>query len=227
MFNTPGQDDEDGELELSFDGLDDDPEVPLEGSETTTLPAEPDGVAPSPPVPAPSAATAVDEDDCIPLDEAKEQVGYELFDWAPAELDALDDRLHLLGLPHEWVSDGHECVVHIEDEDTVDAVLPTIRFPDELEAEEDDGDDTDITVLGELFVAADRMQKDPSGDAVSAFLDAAERIEDKPPYGVDVSQWGRVVDVVDELIDLFQAAGPAHAISTLATQLREHLRPLV
>jgi hypothetical protein len=205
VLNTPGQDDEDADLELAFDGLDiDGPEPPSAGGE--------DGA---------------DGDDCAPLDDEREQVGYELYDWDPTELDDLDDALHELGLPHEWVSDGYEVVVHVEDEQRVDALLPTIRFPDELPAEADDGDDTDIEVLGALFVAADRMQKDPTGEAVGTFLDAAEQIGELPPYGIDPAQWTGVVEIVDDLIDSFHASAPPREIATRAAALRERLRPLV
>lgn len=166
-------------------------------------------------------------DDCRPLDDAKAQVGYELFDWDPTDLDELDDVLHELDLPHEWLSDGYEVVVHEDDEARVDALLPRIRFPDEIPAEEDDGDDTDIEVLSALFVAADRLQKDATGEPVNALLDAAERIEDRPPYGVDEKEWDGVVDLVDELIDAFHAAAPPAAVATLARRLRDRLRTLV
>jgi len=167
------------------------------------------------------------DDDCPPLDDAKEQVGYELFDWDPSELDELDDVLHELGLPHEWVADGYEVVVHEEDEARVDAVLPTIRFPDELPEEADDGDDTDVQVLSDLFVAADRLQAGPTGEAVSQLLDAAERVGENPPYGVEDADWEAVVDLVDQLIDLFHAGGPDEQATELAYQLRRRLRPLV
>lgn len=200
MLQDPGQDDHDGDLELDTSALDG---------------------------PDPAAGDGVDPDDCTPLDDNREQVGYELFDWDPSELDELDDVLHELGLPHEWVADGYEVVVHVEDEERVDGLLPGIRYPDELPAEEDDGDDTDAQVLSDLFVAADRMHANPTGEAVNGFLDAAERIGERPPYGVDEKQWGQVVDLVDELIDLFHAAGPPAEITELAYQLRRRLRPLV
>lgn len=168
-----------------------------------------------------------DWDDCAPLDDDREQVGYELFDWDPTDLDELDDALHELGLPHEWVSDGYEVVVHEDDEAKVDALLPTIRYPDELPAEDDDGDDTDIEVLSSLFVAADRMQKDPTGDPVHAMLDAAEGIGDRAPYGVDEREWNDVVAVVDLLIDAMHASAPPSAVVDLAGRVRERLRPLV
>lgn len=166
-------------------------------------------------------------DDCAPLDDGREQVGYELYDWEPEELDELDDVLHEIGLPHEWVSEGYEVVVHAEDEDRVDALLPTIRYPDELPAEADDGDDTDVQVLSALFVAADRMRANPTGEGVKDFLDAAEQIGEHPPYGVGEPEWEAVVGLVDELIDLFHAAGPPEEIASLAMRLRQRLRPIV
>jgi hypothetical protein len=200
VLNDPGQDDHDGDLELDLTALDG---------------------------PDPDAGGADDPDDCAPLDDAKEQVGYELFEWDPNELDELDDVLHELGLPHEWVADGYEVVVHVEDEAQVDGLLPTIRFPDELPAEADDGDDTGVEVLSDLFVAADRLHGGATGDAVNGFLDAAERIGDRPPYGIDDKEWTLVVGQVDELIDLFHAAGPAEEITEAAYRLRRRLRPLV
>lgn len=200
MLQDPGQDDHDGDLELDTSALDG---------------------------PDPHAGEGLDPDDCIPLDDQREQVGYELFDWDPSELDELDDVLHEMGVPHEWVSDGYEVVVHEDDEARLDALLPTIRFPDELPEEADDGDDTDAQVLSDLFVAADRLQTSTTGEAVSAFLDAAERVGEHPPYGVGEKEWDHVVELVDQLIDLFHADGPPEEITELAYQLRRRLRPLV
>lgn len=205
MLNTPGEDDHDGDLELSF-GPDLDGETDGDG---------------------PDADRSDAEDDCLPLDDTKEQVGYELLDWDPTDLDELDDALHEMQVPHEWVSDGYEVVVHEENEGQIDALLPTIRFPDELPAEADDGDDTDIEVLGALFVAADRLQKDATGDPVHALLDAAERIGDRPPYGIDEAEWNQVVEQVDEMIDGLHAAIPPALVKDMALRLRDRLRPMV
>ena len=89
------------------------------------------------------------------------------------------------------------------------------------------GDDTDIEVLSALFVAADRLQKDPTGEPVTALLDAAERIGDNPPYGIDEKEWNRVVEIVDDLIDGLHAAIPPATVSGIAVGLRDRLRPLV
>ncbi|WP_436793198.1 hypothetical protein [Actinospongicola halichondriae] len=197
MLNTPGEDDHDSDLELRFGEA-------IDGGDGDDV-----------------------DDDCMPLDDTKEQVGYELFDWDPTELDELDDALHEMQVPHEWVSDGYEVVVHEENEGQIDALIPTIRFPDELPAEADDGDDTDIEVLSALFVAADRLQKDATGEPVHALLDAAERIGDKPPYGIDEAEWTKVVEQVDEMIDGLHAAIPPALIREMALRLRDRLRPMV
>ncbi len=200
MLNTPGEDDHDSDLELRFGEA-------IDGGD--------------------GGDSDDADDDCLPLDDSLEQVGYELFDWDPTELDELDDALHEMQVPHEWVSDGYEVVVHEENEGQIDALLPTIRFPDELPAEADDGDDTDIEVLSALFVAADRLQKDATGEPVHALLDAAERMGDKPPYGIEEAAWGPVVEQVDEMIDGLHAAIPPALIREMALRLRDRLRPLV
>lgn len=166
------------------------------------------------------------EDDCKPLDDDQEQVGYELFDWDPDELDELDERLHELDLPHEWVSDGYEVVVHAEDEETVDALLPKVRFPDELPVEADVGDG-DARVLSDLFVVCDRLTSKPTGEAVNGFLDVAERLGADPPYGVEEQVWDDVVERVDAILDLFHTAGPPELIAESAAGLRDRLRSFV
>ena len=93
--------------------------------------------------------------------------------------------------------------------------------------EADDGDDTDVQVLSDLFVAADRLHAGPNGEAVSAFLDAAEQVGERPPYGVDDRDWEAVLELVDQLVDLFHAGGPDEQAIELAYQLRRRLRPLV
>lgn len=205
-MHDPGRDDHDPDLELDYAAVP--AGGPLPGHEA-------------------SSGEPVDVEDCPPLDEERDQVGYELFDWDPHELDELDDALHEMGLPHEWLSDGYEVVVHVEDEAAIDALLPTIRFPDELPAEPDDGDDTDATVLSALFVAADKLVSNPTGEAVTEFLDAAELVGDDVPWGVDEAQWDLTLEQVDALLDLFHLAGPIDQIRTTATRLRDRLRPLV
>ena len=61
----------------------------------------------------------------------------------------------------------------------------------------------------------------------AGFLDAAEHVGEHPPYGVAEAEWDAVLDLTDQLIDLFHADGPPEQIIELAQQLRRRLRPLV
>ena len=236
MF-TPGQDDQDDLIRIDEKGLPlIDPQKPADVPRTDDANVSgSDGVVSDAPAKSrPSVVTiesgiaAADDaldDDCMPLDDELEQIGFELFDWQADELDSLDDALHEISMPHEWESDGLELVVHLRDESAVEAMLPKVRYPDELPAEHVT-DDTDMEVLGLLFVAADRVVRDPTGEGVTNFLDAAERLADAP-YGVDPKLWEIVVEAVDNLIDAFHGAAPIEDIIEQAERLRSGLRPLV
>ena len=169
-----------------------------------------------------------DVDDCIPLDDDKEQVGYELFDWDATDLDLLDDELHQHGLPHEWLQEGFELVVHADDEAAVDAMLPSIRFPDELPAMDDDDDaGGGSEILSRLYDAADRIARDARGDGVGLLLDLAERMPAEPPFGIAPKGWDDMVEAVDHIIDGLVADAPVERIQDAADELRTRLRPLV
>ena len=203
MLNTPGEQDDDELLDLAFDGLD------VDG-------------------PDPGDDTSGDDelDDCPPLDDDREQVGYELFDWSATDLDLLDDELHEVQIPHEWVSDGMEVVVHADDEAAVDALLGRVRYPDELPIEDDDDGGT-AEVLGSLFVASDRIARNPVSSGVASLLETAEGMDETPPFGVDETLWEVVTERVDELIDALHAGADPEVVQEHAARLRDGLAPFV
>lgn len=210
VLNTPGDDAQDDELDLDFGRLEHAPGPDPDAETTDVPPRDPAGGA-----------------DCRPLDDEREQVGYELFSWDAEELDALDEAMHRLGLSHEWESDGYELVVHATDEETVDALLPTIRVRDSEADDDEDDDATDVSVLTELFVTVSKLRKDPTGSGVPGFLDAAESIGAAPPYGVDDRAWDRVTDAVDALIDGYHADAPTDVLRNLVEAVHRYVRPLV
>lgn len=218
MLNTPGEDAHDGDLELNFEGLE-----PDDGPDPDEGPAQAPQVVP----PQPLGGDTGDE--CKPLDDDREQIGYELYSWEPEELDALDDAIHELALSHEWVSDGWELVVHADDEGTLDEILPHFHGAGghSAEAEDEDDDSTAIEVVGAIFDAVARLRRDPTGSAVTDFLDSAEAIDARPPFGVDDAAWERVVTAVDALIDGYHAAASTDVLSALVEELDNKVRPLV
>lgn len=214
VLNTPGQDDEDGELDLDFEGLLDE--------ETG--------------------------DDCLPLDDEREQVGFELFDWTAVMLDTLDDELHARGLPHEWVSDGFEVVVHDDDENIVESLIGELVAPfigDVTDAdaaaevvaavaaeaaatnEASERDETPVGTVDDLFQAVSRMRRKTEGDVRLAFLDAADQLGQDPPFGVDPAVWANVLRAVDDLLDAFTEGSAERVVRDRVEALRTRLRPLI
>lgn len=221
MLNTPGEDAHDGDLELDFEGLE-----PDDGPDPDE--ASPQGETSGPADERLPTLGSGSADDCKPLDDELEQIGYELYSWEPEELDALDDAIHEIDLPHEWVSDGWELVVHAKDEHTVDEILPHLHGAVAAVEEEDDEEDaTPIEVVADIFDAVSRLRRDPTGSAVDDFLDSAEAIGTHGPFGVEDVSWGRVVAAVDALIDGYHANASSDVLGGLVADLDRQVRPLV
>jgi hypothetical protein len=85
-------------------------------------------------------------------------------------------------------------------------------------------------LLGELFVAADRLVHDPhEHEGTLSLVDAFRMAEaGPPPYGVDERQWSTIVAAVRKLTVLVdhEPVDP-DAVMDQATTVRNLLRPLV
>jgi hypothetical protein len=161
------------------------------------------------------------------LDSERDQVAYDLSEWDDDLLDTLTDELRTAGIAHGW--DGDELFVHAEDEQAVDELLDRVEHPNELEPEPDDGP-AGAELLGEIFVAADRLRHDAEDpDGIIALIELDEAIEGSdPPYGLAASDWAHLCERVDALAELLQADKvDADAVMTSARDLRTALRPYV
>lgn len=167
-----------------------------------------------------------DEDD---LGEAiGEEVAYDLTEWEDDQLSTLFDKLTERGLDYLW--DGEELFVRAEDEDTADTIIEAVSYPDQLEEEDDDGGDAGAHLLGDIFVAADRLQHDPEEhDAVAALLTLADTADEaSAPYGLSEDEWKHLHEKVDALAELLEAKTiDLDAASEAAKELRNSLRPYV
>ena len=187
-------------------------------------------------------------------EESDEDLVYELNDWTADERAVLEMKLNGASIPHRWeygpdsgptnetafvASEGttqrrawetaYELVVRAEDEAAVDALLDEVEFPEELEAVQDEGDDgsdeANYAVMSDLFVAADRLQRDP-GDVVAAgeFYLAAEPIaETPPPYGVEPQLWAQVQEMASSIDAALQTDAHDDVIARDAAALRQLL----
>ena len=167
-----------------------------------------------------------DEDAPEPLDATRDQVAYDLADWDDHQVDELVEQLSAAGIAHSW--DEDELYVYADDEEAADEVFDKVSEAAEATA----GDDgmAGAELLGELFVAADRLQHDGEDhDGVIAILETSKAIEgSKPPYGVGAAEWKHLVEQVVTLSDLLlEEKIDDEAVTTQARDLRSALRPFV
>ena len=165
------------------------------------------------------------------LDADRDQVAYDLSDWEDDRLAILVHELGDAGIASGW--DGDELFVHADDEAAVDDLLDRVAHPHELAPEPDDGP-AGAELLGDLFVAADRLQRDGDDNAGAAtVLDLDERLdESQPPYGLDAAAWSHLCERVAALAALLRVDPAApdpdpDAVAASAGGLRKALRPYV
>jgi hypothetical protein len=165
------------------------------------------------------------------LDADRDQVAYDLSDWEDDRLAILVHELRDAGIASGW--DGDELFVHADDEAAVDDLLDRVAHPHELAPEPDDGP-AGAELLGDLFVAADRLQRDGDDNAGAAtVLDLDERLdESQRPYGLDAAAWSHLCERVAALAALLRVDPAApdpdpDAVAASAGGLRKALRPYV
>jgi hypothetical protein len=162
-----------------------------------------------------------------PLDDTRDQVAYDLSEWDDDQVTALGQALRAADIAYAW--DGDEIYVYADDEDAVDELFDRVSHPDEIAAEDDDGV-IDGEVLGELFVAADRLQHDPDEpDGVLVVLNKGAPLDpEQPPYGIGKPEWGHLCERITDLADLLMADEiDEKAVMASAVDLRTALRPYV
>lgn len=156
-----------------------------------------------------------------------EEVAYDLTEWEDDQLSSLFDKLTDSGIDYLW--DGEELFVRAEDEVAADVVIEAVTYPDQLDEEDDDGD-AGATLLGDLFVAADRLQHDPEEhEAVASLLTLADKADDaSAPYGLSDEEWKHLHGKVDVLAQLLEAETiDVDASIEAASVLRNAVRPYV
>jgi hypothetical protein len=126
------------------------------------------------------------------LDPAAERVIYEVAEWPDAAKYRLGDLLDGEGVAWEWDTMG-DLVVAAHDEEQVDAVVDRIEVGEAADIIDDGRSAPDL--LGDLFVAADRLRRNPRDpQAVTAAVEGARVLSRIGlPYGYEQAYWDRVV----------------------------------
>jgi hypothetical protein len=163
----------------------------------------------------------------LTLDAAQDQVAYDLSDWDDDRLAALVDELDAAGIVHGW--DEDELFVYAADEQAIDELLDRVAHPHELPPEADDGP-AGADLLGEVFVAADRLQHDPDDhEGTVSMLDLGHAVEGaEPPYGIGTKEWDHLQGRVGALCSQLRASKvDEDAVIDAARDLRNALRSYV
>lgn len=177
-------------------------------------------------------------------DEGSDVIVYELDEWTPDQRGALEQRLVAADIQHQWETQsgadveesyepgnpwvvGTDLVVGEQDEETVDALLDDIENPDALAEAPDDGvdDEANYAIMGNLYVAADRLKDDPGDLAVAGeFFDAADAARTiDPPFGIDPEVWRRVQEMAAEVSQAIEQEQDDEAVQAKAQRLRDVL----
>lgn len=165
----------------------------------------------------------VEDDLSVSLDPDVEQFAYDLSDWSLLDRDQLFSLLERDSVPFGVEDD--ELFVHAVDETRVDELIESIVAPG---AEPSAGGDADV--MGDLFVAADRLVHDPMDAEGALTLSSASQrgAGSNPPYGMDKVWWDAVLGRAVALVALVDTEPvDEDAVEAAATELRDGLRPYV
>jgi hypothetical protein len=171
-----------------------------------------------------------DDEPAEPLDPERDQMAYGVEELEDEELDALADALRAAGIAHAWGDD--ELYVYSDDEEAVDGLFDQVQHPDELAPEDDEIPKGTATadLLGDVFVAADRLQHDAEDtEGTSSLLNIALTIDDlEAPYGMGARDWESVCAAVGQLADvLAEDTVDADKVMETAREVRAVMRPYV
>jgi hypothetical protein len=160
----------------------------------------------------------------------EDEVDYDLGEWQVGERSAATAALLEAEIPYRW-EENLVLAVPAVAEDEVDLLLDELEEVEELE-EDDGGPDGGAAAqeaMGELFVAADRLQHDPTDDRMAAdLLMAAGTVSvSAPPYGIERPTWRQIQSLAATLATDLEEETDEDTVAADARALREYLRDLV
>jgi len=164
------------------------------------------------------------------LDDGDPAVEYEFEDWEAEDRAAAAEALTARAIPFRW-EPGLIIAVAAHREAEADAVFDELEATADLSAgalpEVDDdwgeGEDT-FAALGDLFDAADRLIRTPTGTTAANDLRAAGGIvrSSSPPFGFDPQLW-RTAGEMTAQVEVALSEGSNDEIRARAQRLRDAL----
>jgi hypothetical protein len=157
------------------------------------------------------------------------EVVYDLSDWGSDDRLQLERLLSGGNIVHRWEV-GSDLVVLESVADEVEALMDEIEgasgAPPLPIAEDEEGDDeATYAVMSDLFVAADRLQREPADAAAAGdFYVASDAAAATPaPFGIDRPEWQRVQEFATSLAAAIESDVDDDVIARDAAALRAML----
>jgi hypothetical protein len=159
----------------------------------------------------------------VTLGVDEESIEYELDEWTERERSVLTAALIEAEIPHRW--DGPAVRVAADAEEDVDRLLDAIEAG-ELGATGDGADEPPDGVLSDIFLAADRLAKDPfDANARRKIIDLDGLIDAKhPPYQLSPRVWTAAVDEVAAIVDRIVADADGEGVTDVPVGDDGHLQ---
>ena len=181
-----------------------------------------------------------------PIGPEDSLTAFELAEWSEALRSELVERLVQARVPHILDTEGDDTegdadqeteptevcdlLVREADEDRVELVIDDLLArEEEAQFEELDGLEVN-TLLSDLFVACDRLRKDPGDlDGIRGVVTNARRIAGvRTPFGFSAPNWRTLRNTVGELLDLVESEdADRDDLRELAHRMSDTLRTLV
>lgn len=181
-----------------------------------------------------------------PIGPEDSLTAFELAEWSEALRSELVERLVQARVPHILDTEGDategdadqetepgevcDLLVREADEDRVELVIDDLLArEEEAQFEELDGLEVN-TLLSDLFVACDRLRKDPGDlDGIRGVVTNARRIAGvRTPFGFSAPNWRTLRNTVRELLDLVESEDTDRDdLRELAHRMSDTLRTLV
>lgn len=137
----------------------------------------------------------------VGLDPDDESVEYGLDEWSDADRVTLTDALIEAEIPHRWTSTTLRAAADAEED--VDALLDAIEAGELGPADDGGSNEPPDGVLGDIFLVADTLVKDPfDAKARRRLIDLDGLIDQKhPPYALPPRVWVQAVTGIAEIVD--------------------------
>lgn len=162
----------------------------------------------------------------ILLPEDAESTEFGLDEWSDDDRTVLTEALVEAEVPYRW--DGLTVVVAVEAEHAVDELLDAIEAGDLISTNADDGKGAPDGAIGTIFLAADKLAKDPiDAKSRNTLIDLLPQLDPKqPPYGLAPRTWAGAIDGVTLITELIFRASGAHDLDSAIIEASQELRSL-